>query len=575
MLGLPEGKKERIKFALDLVQQCNGSQSSRAAFYRAINVICNTGRDDGKQSLINLLYNHIDRWAANLFSPTELRFSIDFENEYDKQTLDRAKVVARLLTRDWERTNTDMLFGSGVQEAGKYGACILKQTVQQEGPENVPVYYSRLIMPWQFGVYQEDLNELSQQACLCETTMLSLPQVWRRIYHMPDAERLFHRIAASAKTGDTASDNQSFFHQVLSTSILNTTGITGNPTPGGIVQFGNNATFATLGPEVSVDLVKMYELWIQDEHDYTTVQLIEPDILIAPYGRKMNLLIPGETNSNLHPYTLIQPTQTPGYLWGRSELTDLIAPQGFLSQTADDVKRLFGMQVDKLIGFSGYDGLTDETYDDSREAGYFNGPPGSSITDLTPKFPEQALPLIKQLIELINMVGGTPNIMQGQGEEGVRAGVHANTLLKTASPRMRQSSLMVERQCAAAADLRLSLMEAKDPRNYWTKADGLQEVEKTQFKLSDIPEDRRVSVDSHSSSPIFADDHQQMVGFGLKGGFITKHGAIDLLPLPQKELLHAELREQEKAQQQQMQKLQQENPEAYEKIITRRAGGHH
>lgn len=577
MLGLPTDKKEIVKYSLDLVEKCQASQSARAAFYRAINVICNTGRDDGKQSLINLLYNHLDRLAANLFSPTELRFDVDFENEYPKDILDRAAVAGRLLTRNWERNNTDMLFSAGVQEALKYGAAVLKQWTQDGGDE--PVYCRRLVMPWQFGVYREDENDISQQACLAESTMLSLPQAWRIISLLSatehEKEAMFRRVASSAKAGQSTDNNESFFHQILSTSILNTTGVAGNSIPGGIVQYGNNATFATLGPEVTVDLVRMHELWIQDETDYTTVQLIEPDIIIAPYGRKMNLLIPGETNSQLQPYTLIQPNFTPGYFWGKSELTDLIAPQGLLSQWADDIKKLFGLQIDKILGFSGYDGLTDELYDQSRTEGYFNMPPNAQVKDLTPTFPDQALPLMKSFMEVFNLIGGTPDIMQGRGEQGVRAGVHADTLLKTASPRMRQSSLIVERQCAAAADLTLYLMQAKDGSKYHTKAASLQDVVKTEFILEDLPDDRRVCVDSHSSSPIFMDDHQQMVAFGLKSGFITKDAAIDMLPLPNKELLHAQLREQEEKQQQTLMQLKKDNPEVYEKLLLKGGGGHH
>jgi hypothetical protein len=65
-----------------------------------------------------------------------------------------------------------------------------------------------------------------------------------------------------------------------------------------------------------------------------------------------------------------------------------------------------------------------------------------------------------------------------------------------------------------------------------------------------------------------------MVAFGLKSGFITKHAAIDLLPLPNKDLLHSELKEQEQREALMMQKLQQSNPELAEKLLLKR-GGHH
>ena len=50
-----------------------------------------------------------------------------------------AKAVAKELTRPWDRNNTDMAFGRGVKEALKYGAAVLKQWPQNEGPDNTPV----------------------------------------------------------------------------------------------------------------------------------------------------------------------------------------------------------------------------------------------------------------------------------------------------------------------------------------------------------------------------------------------------------------------------------------------------
>src|ERR1700679_1327674 len=101
--------------------------------------------------------------------------------------------------------------------------------------------------------------------------------------------------------------------------------------------------------------------------------------------------------------------------------------------------------------------------------------------------------------------------MEGKGEPGVRAESHASTLMKTASPYLRDRALLVERQVATAADTTLSLKEAKDGRNYWVDGSSIATMDQTQFKLTDLPEDWRVSVDSHSSSPIFSDENEQLI----------------------------------------------------------------
>ena len=562
-LALPDDHKRLVALALELIASCRVSSQIRAAYCRQLNSIIETGRQDGTRSLINKLPGHIDRLGPHLYSPSELNFKIDFEEEYDKETLNRGRVTARLLTRDFERSNTDLLFGLGVENGLKFGASILKQWVQEEGPDKTPVYHSSLVMPWQFGVLREDINDLSRQSAICETTLLTMPEVWRRIYHLPNAVEMFSRIKKNATKGKSNDEFNSFFHQVLSTSTLDT-GNTGmsRPVPGGIVQLNNDPNYAIMGPEVSVDMVKMHELWVWDEDDYTTIQIIEPDILIAPLFKKGNLLIGGSNHSGLHPYTLIQPNWVNGYFWGRPEIADLIEPQGLLSTWADDTKRLYGLQLDKILGFSG-EGVTDEQYDQMRAAGYVNSGAGGTISDLTPRMPPEAVQMLKLIMDIMDMIGGFEGVLGGKGEAGVRAGNHADTLMKMASPRLRDRSLLVERQLATAADLRLSLMQAKDSRNYWTSA---EKKEETSFLLSDIPEDRRVVVDSHSASPIFANDHQQLIGFGIKTGIVGKDYAIDNLPFPHKEQLHIELREREAAQA----KMIQEHPE----MLTKGKGSH-
>jgi len=209
-------------------------------------------------------------------------------------------------------------------------------------------------------------------------------------------------------------------------------------------------------------------------------------------------------------------------------------------------------------------------------AGYANLGPNSKIEDLTPKFPDQLLPMVKWLMETINVVLGFPPIMQGQGEPGVRAGSHANTLMKTASPDLRDRSLLVESQCAAAADLTLTLMELKDERRYWTKADNpVKDIEETSFLLTDLPDDWRVTVDSHSSSPIFADENTQLVFAANSRGIVDGEYVINNTQLPNKETAIQAFRKHQEQEQQKFQMLLKNDPEAAYKLLAGKGGGAH
>lgn len=558
-MRLPEKPKDKIDLALKRIEDCRVSLGQRVAAYRQYYQWAETGRASGGLALANMLYGHLDRLASHLFSPSSLRFAMDFENIYPKDIQEKGAIVARMITREWERHNIDMLFGHGVREALTYGGCLLKQLSGIDSEGNFKYRGARLVMPHQFGVYDESVNELSEQECFVETAWLTSDQVWRRVRNLPDAEKLYKRIIASGNKDNNSSQPTSFMHQVLSTAVLNTSLATmTQPQPGGIVQLSNDPNFATLGPQVAPELYPMHELWFKDDtrdggEDYTTVQLIEPDIIIAPLFKNTNLFC-----KETIPFQLIQPNFVANYFWGRSELVDLLMLQDWLTTHLDDTKRLVGIQIDKILGFEGLDQISDEVYQQlTRVPGFMGVPQGTTIKDLTPSFPEQMLPLIQEILGLMDRASGFSNILSGQGEAGVRAGVHADTLQRNASPRLRDRSLLVERQCASAADATLAVFQAKNAQATWTHPDK----EETAFTLDQLPDDRRISVDSHSGSPVFHDDHTQLIAFGIKSGILGPEDAIDDLPFEHKDIKIERLQERQAAQR----ALIQQHPELLEK----------
>ena len=246
----------------------------------------------------------------------------------------------------------------------------------------------------------------------------------------------------------------------------------------------------------------------------------------------------------------------------------------------DDFKRLVGQQIDKLLAFKGDNTILDEAYAQFRTSGYMNLGMGGGVEDITPKIPEVLLPAVKFMIESINTLGSFPDIMQGKGEAGVRSGAHAGTLMKTASPTLRDRALSVERQCAASADLTAALMEAKESRKFWTVANKPTDMDETSFLLTDIPSDWRITVDSHSSSPIFADEATQLLFALRKAGDVDGEFIIDHTAVPDKETAKAALKQRKLAGQQMQEKLMSQlspdgKDKAIEKMLGAHTGGHH
>ena len=532
---LPDSRRDLTRWALNIIDRCDVSMGARANAAKEEQTWLFTGSPDGKGAILNILNPHIKRTSSYIYSPADLRLNIDYGHRYPKATREKGEIAGKFLTREFRRRDIDMQFGQGVTIGLTHGAAVAKLLDSQGGMT------CNTIAPWHIGVYREDREQFSEQEAVDELNFITPFDLWRRISHLPDAQRLFTRAMSYARTKSGGNQEKAPFNQVL-ISGMNPAVQTDPPfmnSPGGLVAIYTNSNGVQLSPDVEQELIGFHELWVWDDEmeDWTTIQLIEPDILVAPRYQRKNLFVPGEL-----PYSLICANKVPGYFWGRSELADLMKLQHLLKDRLDDIKKIMSLQYDRLLGFAGNEAITDEQYDAFKQAGYINLGPSGDIKDITPKVPDHAFEDINEIINLINMVSGFQNILSGQGEPGVRSSDHAQTLMKTASPSLRDRALIVERQLGDTAHKVFGGMVAKDATAYWTDENGEQE-----FLLSQLPDDYDIEVDSHSSSPIYEQQHEQ-VAFGLaKLQAIGAEDLIDLLPLPHRDILKEHAREREAA----------------------------
>ena len=104
------------------------------------------------------------------------------------------------------------------------------------------------------------------------------------------------------------------------------------------------------------------------------------------------------------------------------------------------------------------------------------------------------------------------NRLRTQAETGLTM-QQAATLARNSSPRMRDRALLVERQCAELGDFALKMLQAKDAEVF--------KASKLEFMLNQLPDDAKVTVDSHTSSPVYQEDSER------KAFALHKAGAID------------------------------------------------
>jgi len=560
---LPDSDALLPEWAEARIQECRNTVSARSNMARSLRTWRYNGSPDGNTAILNRLNHCVDRMASYLFSPTNLRFFMDADNTYPRDTLAMMEMSAKLLTRDFSRHKIDLTFARGVDIALTYGAAIPKLAWGAQG------LGCNLVMPWQFGVYQENKIGLHAQEAMCETNWITPTELWRRISHLPNAMDMFKRARDYAGSGDGVIDSElGYFHQVLIAHSAPSvqTEMPYSTTTGGIVSLAADPGGGVLAPEVASKLMAFHELWVRNDEtsDWTTIQMVAPDILIAPTTKRSNMFLPARPEDNVpgrHPYTLIQPNEFEGYFWGRTEMADLLKLQHMLKDRLEDLKKIMGLQYDRLLAFVGGMGITEDMYDQFRQSGYLGLEAGSDVKDLTPEVPKEAFADIKQILSFMDEVSGFTPALSGEVMPGVRSDSQTQTLMRNASPRMRDRALIVERQAADLGNLAMELKIAKDPRDYTTAGD-----KPSVFKLINLPADRQITVDSHSSSPIYEEDNMQKVGFLAKTGAIGPEELIDAMNMPEGERWKENLRTRQAAAAAQSEQLKQTNPEEWAKL---------
>lgn len=528
---LPDvGTKSFSSKVNDIVERCRVSVSARAMMCRSLKQWRYTGSNDGTVAIYNRLNGHIEKLTSYLYSPSDLRYSIEYMfTEPSKLQLEQQRVAAKYLTRRVEESGVPRRVGGGVDCSLTYGTALVKLLWGNKG------LTGRIVFPWNFGVYREDIADLDAQEAMCETVYIGLPDLWRRISHMKGAQELYDRARKYAKRRAQTPEAETFFHQVLLAAqppAINTT----TPTmqqPGGLIQVTADPVGGIISPEVLAETIALHEITVLNDKtgDYTTIQMADPDIIIEPYLRCRNLFVEGE-----HPYVKIQPNEMEGYFWGRSELADLLMLQSYLAERVSDIKKLHSLQYDRILAMIGFSGMNDERYDQLKHDGWLaEDSPAAKIQDLTPPLPPGAFTELKEILGAMDDVSGFNNILSGQGEQGVRAGNHAQMLMRTASPRLRDRTISVEESVAEVGGKALELLAAKDATQLVAEKEG--------FLLSQLPNDLRVTVDSHSASPIYEVDHMQQAMILERGGAIGPEGLLELISVPHKERLLEQLKE--------------------------------
>jgi hypothetical protein len=473
--------------------------------------------------------------------PVDVRFQLVYDSGEDDETvLERSQLVAEKLSADFRQTDADIAFAEAVIWGMVNGCQILK--VLPDGDSGT--FKTAPVHPQNFGVLSETTLNLDEQEAFCHVSYPTKSKLRTMLMDHPRYEEIMKQIGD--EPGPKRDEEEpTYFHQMVVGGLQPLGDVGDAPSSAaGIVNvfpiptpWRPNRRFAPT--------VKLCEVWIKDrdrEEDWTTIQCIygaDPIIIEGDNTRRNLSRVPGKSS-----FVKVQPQPTPGYFWGRSIIADVQMLQDMLNKRMRDIKVMWDRNVNAPQVFSGFTSVTEEQYFKIvNEGGFINDPnPNAKASKLLDPPPENYLEELEFIFKLFDEASGFSPIMSGQGEPGVRAGVHAQTLVRTSSPHLIKQASTLERQLADCGWLALRIMQAMDALIY-TTADS-----KTEFLLSQLPGNFQVQVDSHSASPAFAEDNRQVAIALARAGAIDSEDLIHMLHPPGAELLLARLKQRQKAQ---------------------------
>jgi hypothetical protein len=548
VLRIPTGKLDLEEWVKEVIDECMASAQERGMTYQRAAQYYYAGTYSTRAAIYNKCKPFIDKLSGFLMQPTDVRFNVVYDTSASDSVLERSQLVSEKLSADYRNCNADIIFAEALTHALINGCYLLKHLPEGETFKIAPIH------PQNFGVLGETILDLDEQEAFCHITYPTMSRLRTILADHPKRNDILARIAEARQT-EKDEESNTYFHQMVVGGLQPL----GNPDEDQRSAAGIVNVFPVPTPwkpqRHIAPTVRHCELWVKDanrEGDYTTLQVIYPDIVIEGEDTRRNISrIPGH-----HPFVKVQGQPTPGYFWGRPLIADIQMLQDILNKRLRDIAVMWDRNVAAPQVFSGFTSITEEQYFKiMNEGGFLNDPnPNAKASKLVDPPPQNYLEELQFLFQLFDEASGFTPVMSGQGEPGVRAGVHAQTLVRTSSPRLIDQAARIERQLAISGYLALRIMQAMDPSIYQT------DDNKIEFTLHDLPGDFQVMVDSHSASPAFAEDNRQLAIALARAGAIDAEDLIHMLHPPGAELLLSRLRQRKK---QAAQSAQQDKQESF------------
>lgn len=558
---IPENPAKQAEYLRWVLDVCLNSQKDRKDLYDRRKQFFLYGTAGEQEIMYNRIESHLDLVSSFLYSQDNAQFALSAPLNSDDNTVKQYMAAQDNFNNDFRDAGLFDFFGDAIVGALTFDSIILKSGWSDVNDDAT----CKVIMPWQFGVFSEEITELEAQPAFVHTYHIDYDNAVQRLF----------RAGLGEKVKDLNVVNtpfQSPFPELITRMIIASTSgenlagnVTGNVNPSYVGR-------PTYQAKVDRPLVAFHELTIWDDQasDYRVFWVVDPDIIIAdskktisalkaakdksfqPQREQQEPFYSTETNPFFpreHPYTLIRPYGYYEYFWGKAHIDSLIPLQEWSNERLEQIHDILDRQAYPPRVGSGFMGLSDEKMEafGGADTWVMDQLPQASIKELYPEMPGDIFADYMSIGQLFIEASGLTEVLQGKGTAGVRSKDHAKQLSTTGSGRIKKAAIRLEAPLVRLGDLtfKLNMRNNNTPMTPDPKDDGKGG---DPFYYANMMEDYTLRIAGHSHSPLFADDTKELAALLYKAQAIDQEGLLRMLNPPNRDnLIHALRSRQKKA----------------------------
>ena len=583
---IPDTEQDKSEFVSWVADRCMASKKDRKDLYDRRNQYFLYGGQNPDEVIYNRIESHLDLVASFLYASDHATFSLSAPLNSPDNVVKQYMAAQDTFNNDFRDAGGFDFFGDCVIGSLVYDSIILKSGWSDINED--PTW--KTIMPWQFGVFSEEITELEAQPAMCHVYHIDYDNACQRLARAGLSHRIKDLIVVNTPF-------ESPFPELITRMIISQTGgenIAG--TVGGSLN-PSYAGRASYHAKVDRPLVEFHEVTIWDDEceDYRVFWGGAPGIVLSDskrtiealknsngfkakksqlepfYNTKCNPFFPRE-----NPYTLVRPYNIYEYFWGKAHIESLMPLQDWSNERLDQIHDILERQAYPPRVGSGFMGLSDEKMEafGGADSWVMDQLPQASIKELAPDMPPDIFSDYMSIGALFIEASGLTEVLQGKGTAGVRSKDHAKQLSTTGSGRIKKAAMRLESPLVRLGDLAFKL-EMRNNDNAILpdpKDDG---KDGDPFYYANMDGEYALRVAGHSHSPLFVDDTKELSAFLFKSQAIDAEGLLRLLNPPDRDnLIHGLRARQKKAAQAQAMRAKMGIPEPGAKPKPNGKGAH-